>query len=348
MCLITKARRKFSFFIAIIWLFLSINPLTIQAAEAFPLSTAQDATAISEIQRQLSQEEWVQVDKALVNALETSSSIAEEYAHNELESWSRKVNKKIDKFLDWHFGFWHTKTTELGVPFAWMGYKVDFLNVLRSDREKYLNADEIIQARMTDEFNRKFMEIVFDDQVQQDLLNIVKRVGPLYANSLGFQFSRVQAQYQIPSVEWERHTRDISNIIYNTGTNEHNWTGTDLTGNLFTEATVALGGVITVKVVANLAAKAGLKIVTKSSTILAAESIATVVNPLLGIAILAWDVWDYKNTVAKSRPDLKKNLEAYIQEFQYSLLENAEGTGIMDVILAVENDIRQAVLRHGV
>ena len=47
--------------------------------------------------------------------------------------------------------------------------------------------------------------------------------------------------------------------------------------------------------------------------------------------------------VSKSRPQLKKDLEDYITEFTYSMLENASGTGIMDAIDEVQDEIIQGI-----
>jgi uncharacterized membrane protein len=57
---------------------------------------------------------------------------------------------------------------------------------------------------------------------------------------------------------------------------------------------------------------------------------------LIGIGVLAWDIWDHRHTERVERPILRENLVDYLAELQHALLYDPE-TGIMTMIDAVEN-----------
>ncbi len=65
---------------------------------------------------------------------------------------------------------------------------------------------------------------------------------------------------------------------------------------------------------------------------------AQVLDPLLGIGIVIWDLWDYNRMVAASRPLLRENISDYLQEVKMSILYAPENS-IMAAIETVEQEI---------
>jgi hypothetical protein len=57
---------------------------------------------------------------------------------------------------------------------------------------------------------------------------------------------------------------------------------------------------------------------------------------IIGIGILAWDLWDHQHTQQVERPMLRANLVDYLAELQHALLRDPE-SGIMTMIEVVEN-----------
>jgi len=91
-------------------------------------------------------------------------------------------------------------------------------------------------------------------------------------------------------------------------------------------------------VVAKLSGKAGAKIASKTGATLAGKIGSQLLDPIVGIGIIIWDVWDYHNTVKIERPILHDNIADYLQEVKCSLLYNSEN-GIMKAIGEIESEI---------
>ena len=109
---------------------------------------------------------------------------------------------------------------KMGVPFAWLGFKVDFLDVLKAKDEKGLTSSQIIQKRMLEEFEQKFNDLVLNETAINDLRDKIENIGRHYASCLSLQFELVRARYHIPHQEWDQHISQISKLIYNTGTSQ--------------------------------------------------------------------------------------------------------------------------------
>ncbi|MBC6480851.1 MAG: hypothetical protein GDA56_26810 [Hormoscilla sp. GM7CHS1pb] len=59
---------------------------------------------------------------------------------------------------------------------------------------------------------------------------------------------------------------------------------------------------------AKLSGKAGAKIASKTGATLAGKIGSQLLDPIVGIGIIIWDVWDYHNTVKVDRPILHNNV----------------------------------------
>jgi hypothetical protein len=103
------------------------------------------------------------------------------------------------------------------------------------------------------------------------------------------------------------------------------------------------------KIVLKAASKAATKVATKTATKVAAKTTGApaagvigleLIDPLAGLGILVWDIWDHYHTVKVERPILKENIEKYLLEVKSSLLENSEGS-IMSSIYQLDNGLRQ-------
>ena len=278
---------------------------------------------------------WNKIDRSLATNLKTARLNAEELAQFELNSWKKRLMKKVDnEFLEWYFSFSHQKAMEFGVPFAWLAFKIDQpFNNLSKEKEKDLNASEIIQKRMVEDFNRKFQELVFDQDSEDLLKESIERIGITYATSIATQFSKVKAQYQVLDIEWEKHLGRLADLIYNTGNSQSDLSSEALNSNLSTKVFAATAVTIGTKLAAKFGTKATGKIAGKAGASIAAKAGAQLLDPILAVGFLVWDVWDYKNMVDKSRPELRQNISDYLEELKYSILSGEDGifTGISEV-----------------
>jgi len=96
------------------------------------------------------------------------------------------------------------------------------------------------------------------------------------------------------------------------------------------------------KVAVSFAGKAGAKMAAKTGGVVAGKIGAELLDPIIGIGIIIWDIWDYNHTVAVEKPILRDAIYDYLKAVKYSLLENPEN-GIMVSINQVESGIMQSI-----
>lgn len=283
--------------------------------------------------------DWSEIDQQLSNNLRVARLNTEELAQFELNAWKRELMNKVDNnFLDWYFGYFTQKRMEFGVPFAWLAFKLDqrFKKLSRED-EKDLNASGIIQKRMVEDFNRKFQELVLNREAEELLKEKIERIGITYATAIGTQFSKVKAQYQVSDPEWEEHLGNLAQLIYNTGNSESDLSAVGLNSNLSTKVFAATTVTVGTKLAAKFAGKAVGKTATKAGASVAAKAGAQLLDPILAVGFLVWDVWDYQNMVDQSRPELRQNISDYLEELKYSILSGEDS--IFSAISEVEADL---------
>ncbi len=96
------------------------------------------------------------------------------------------------------------------------------------------------------------------------------------------------------------------------------------------------------KVAVSFAGKAGAKMAAKTGSLVAGKIVAELLDPIVGIGIIIWDIWDYNHTVAVEKPILRDAIYDYLKAVKDLLLENPEN-GIMVAINQVESGIMQSI-----
>lgn len=275
---------------------------------------------------------WNELDQAVAYSIREAHTSAQNYASEELDAWNAELIPRIDNFLDWYFNFTNQKQLEIKTPFVWLfsGF-----------------SNEAIAENFTQEFQLEFAKRVLlprDAQLRLELIttDTVNR----YLADLSKNITTVQTQFKIPKAQWERYLSDISTTINDTEGNISNLSFKVLVGGssyLATKTLVAasvakLGG----KLGAKLAGGAIAKMAAKTGAAVAAELGTSLIDPIVGIGILLWDVWDYKHTVKVERPILKENLQDYLKLVKKSLLTDPE-SGVMAAINQVEHGVLKAI-----
>ncbi len=69
---------------------------------------------------------------------------------------------------------------------------------------------------------------------------------------------------------------------------------------------------------------------------------AEFLDPIVGVGILIWDLWDYNHTVSVNRPILRSSILEYLDQVKDSLLNNPVN-GIMVSIHELEYGILNSV-----
>lgn len=284
-----------------------------------------------------SDRDWSEVDRYLIEGVRTAHDSTEEFANYELDRWLDDLMQKVDdRFLNWHFSYLHQKKMEFSAPFTWLFLAGDYaLNRFRSEKEKKLNPNRAYQEKLIADFERKFNQLVLDPEVGGKYLReLAARVGRNYASALGMKFAQVKSTYKISDGDWERYLNDLATVVYDTGNSKSSLSPESLTNEVLIVSTAAIGG----KIALTFAGKAAAKIAAKAGGAVAAKVGAQVLDPLLGIGIVIWDLWDYNRMVAASSPVLRENIYDYLQEMKMSILY-APGNSIMAAIETVEQEI---------
>jgi hypothetical protein len=291
--------------------------------------------------------DWPQVYDSLTDVLRKTHENTEEYAASELADWLDNLMKNVDdKFLDWYFSYGNQKAMDFAVPFAWLLFKVDSsLKLLREEDEQELNANQILQKRMIEDFQNKFNELVLNSEKQHSLEKLIERVGRYYALAVDMKFAQIKNEYKIPDLEWSKYLNNIATVVADTGNSRYSLSPESISSNLTSQILIITTAGIGSKIALNLVAKAAVKLGAKTAGAVATKVGAQLLDPILVAGLLILDVWDYNRMVSESRPILRQNIFDYFNEVKLSLLNSPENS-IMAAIEEVENKILALLEYH--
>lgn len=269
------------------------------------------------------------VAKALGKALVSARTSAS----NNLEQWNDELMQRVDHpFLDWYYNYF----TQLDV-----GVKAIWVNISTTSEEQ--KAEKLIGN-----FQKEFAKQVLQpSSMQLKMERFTREAIDKYVSEANKNLAGVQSQYHIPQPAWEEFLKGLGSTTYNTGGQEQNLSIRTLsrgTGYVAASAMMKAVTVIGTKKAATATlskatSKAIGKVATKTATKVAAEGTGQVagliglelLNPLAGLGILAWDIWDHYQTVKVERPILQENLNNYLDEVKDSLL-NDKQNGILSSV----------------
>ncbi|MBW4631202.1 MAG: hypothetical protein KME30_04660 [Iphinoe sp. HA4291-MV1] len=282
------------------------------------------------------------IDQALVTALRNAHSQSESFASEQLDNWVEELMTRVDKsFFDWYFNYFNQKKMELSTPFTWL-----YSAVIHWTNEKKPSPGQAVAEKFTEDFQTEFAKRVLRPKIAQlELEKITSDSINLYIAELGKNISNIQSSYKIPQGDWERYLGDIAVTINDMEGNISNLSLKVLTGGstyLLAKAMIPTVTKVGSKIVVSFAGKAGAKIAAKTGGVVAGKIGAQLLDPIVGIGIIIWDVWDYNHTVAVEKPRLREAIHDYLRQVKFSLLENSEN-GIMVAINQVENGILKSI-----
>ncbi|MBE9032681.1 hypothetical protein IQ266_23370 [filamentous cyanobacterium LEGE 11480] len=285
--------------------------------------------------------DWTAVDQAVASSLQTARVAAQDYASVELADWATELEPRVDSFLDWYFDFFHQKSMEFSTPFVW-GYA----SLWQRFNPTAMSGQAAVVERLNDQFQREFAKQVLVPQTAQlRLERITTGTVDHYLNELNQNIGAIQTRYKIPQGTWDRYLEDIAVTVGQEGSISHLSLKTLAGGGTYLAAKPLLAASI-----AKLSSKASAKVVGAAATkaaaktggAVAAELGASVLDPVVGIGIIVWDVWDYRHTVERDRPVLKANVMEYLQEVQQMLLTQPE-TGVMSAVQQLEQGVLKSL-----
>jgi len=288
------------------------------------------------------QHDWNKVDQSITIAIKNANTTANNFASKKLDTWVDELMTRVDSsFLEWYFNYFNQKKLEFSAPFVYLSSAVS--HWIDSDKA---SPDQVVAEKMTEDFQLEFAKRVLRPKIAQlELERITRDTVNLYISHLENNISSVQGSYKIPQGEWERYLNDIAVTINDSkGSISKVSLKVLIAGSsyLLVKATIPIMVTVGSKVAISLAAKAGAKLAAKTGGLVAAKIGANFVDPIIGVGIIAWDLWDYHHTVTVNRPILRAAILDYLTEVNKSLLNNPEN-GIMASIYQLEGGILKSV-----
>lgn len=280
--------------------------------------------------------DFSKVNQDVKNAIQQSHITAETFASKELDKWETEVIARVDNsFLDWYFDYFNQKKMEFTVPF-------NFLKSAVLNRFDMNAASQAVSEKLTEDFQREFANrVLLPKNAQMRFQLITQDTANLYIAEVSKNVKVVQNNYNIPQVQWDKYLNDIATTISDKGNVSNLSLKVLVGGSGYLVAKPLILGMATKigsKVTAKVATKAAAKMATKTGGSVASQLGVGLIDPIVGVGIIMWDLWDYNRTVKVERPILREHLVSYLKDVKKSLLTNPE-TGIMAAIYQLESGI---------
>jgi hypothetical protein len=278
------------------------------------------------------------LDREIVKAIQEARIHAQNKASEELDRWLYELITRVDtSFLPWYFDYFTQKKMEFSTPFIW-----GFSTITHWIDPRHSSGNEAIDKKLTETFQSEFAKRVLRPKIAQlKLERITRETTQLYLDDLKNHLSTIQSSYKIPQGQWERYLDDIAITIADTEGNISNLSMKVLVGGstyLLAKITIPAATKIGSKIAASAVGKASAKIAAKTGGAVATQVGAQLIDPIVGIGIIIWDLWDYHHTVQIERPILREAILEYLQEVKASLLDDRKDS-IMSAIARVEDGI---------
>ncbi|MEW6493913.1 MAG: hypothetical protein AB1589_15590 [Cyanobacteriota bacterium] len=283
-----------------------------------------------------------ELERAIATAITDAHTQAERFASAQLDEWVDELMTRVDSsFLDWYFDYFNQKKIEFTTPFVWLSsaaaHQIDTNNP---------PPGQAVAEKLTEEFQTEFAKRVLRPKTAQlELERITRDTINLYISELGNNISSIQSNYKIPQGQWEHYLEDIAITINDTEGNLSNFSLKVLVGGstyLLAKAMIPAVAKIGSKVAASFAGKATAKMAAKTGGMVAGNLGVQLLDPIVAVGIIVWDIWDYKHTVKVDKPVLREAILDYLQEVKASLLKNSEN-GIMASMNQLEGGIVKSV-----
>ena len=284
--------------------------------------------------------DFSKVNQDIKNAIQTANITSEAFASKELDKWETEVVARVDNsFLDWYFDYFNQKKMEFTVPF-------NFVKSAVLNRFDMTAASRAVSEKLTEDFQREFANrVLLPKNAQLRFQLITQDTANLYISEVSKNVKVVQNNYNIPQVQWDKYLNDIATTISDKGNVSNLSLKVLVGGSGYLIAKPLILGVaakVGSKVTAKVASKAAAKLATKTGGTVASQLGVGLIDPIVGIGIIIWDLWDYNHTVKVERPILREHLVSYLNDFKKSLLKNPE-TGIMAAIYQLESGILKSL-----
>jgi hypothetical protein len=303
-------------------------------------------------------EQQVQISADIATALGNALVSARTSASKNLDQWRDEGVQRVDHpFLDWYYNYF----TQLGT-----GLHAIWINITSaSDAEKAEKligdfqrefAKQVFQPSLMqlqmERFTREAIE-VYASELSHNLAGVQSKYSvpqPIWENyleglgSVTYNTGSNSQDLTLATLSAGRKTYVATSVMATAikaiGTKKAvaatvNAATTKVAAKTATKVATEGAAELTVntaKVATKVATKTATKVATEGATELTIGILGLeLLNPLAGLGVLAWDIWDHYHTVKVERPIMHDNLEKYLNELEASLLEDPEN-GILSSI----------------
>jgi hypothetical protein len=277
---------------------------------------------------------WHEVDQAIATAIADTRQSTEMFASNQIDEWLAELMERVDNdFLEWYFSYW----TQQVLGLKGLGqYGVHY----------FFENQPTVAEKLTEDIQEEFSKRVLRPQIAElKLERIVRDTADHYIVQLRSNLDSVPKKYKIPHAEWDRYLEGIALTTYGTdGNREVPVTLKALVASgaggtvLLVSKMKVLVSKISSKVLAKSAGKAASKMAAKTGGKVAAKAGGKFLGIIVGVSVLAWDVWDHNKTKNENRPILRQALADYFLELKDILLNDPE-VGIMTTFNDLERQV---------
>ena len=308
-----------------------------------PLKTKVATETNLEIPITIPQKSNSKIDREISQALQTARANSQNFALGEIEGWVEELMTRVDQgFLPWYFNYFNQKQFEGKA----------FLSGLYSSIAHWVNTDnpppeQVVAENLTKTIQTEFTKrVIRPQEAQLRLERITRDAVNLYVNNLSNELENIQASYQIPQGKWDRYLSDIAITIQDTEGNISNTSIKLLVGGATALGVKSLIPVVKVgsTVYLSLAGKTGAKIATKTGGAVASSFGAELIDPIVGIGLIVWDLWDYQHRVNIEKTILRDTIFNYLQEVKYDLVNNHQGS-VLSSIYQIEASVNKSLVR---
>lgn len=283
------------------------------------------------------------LDKAVAQALEEARSEARTYALGQLDQWEKELQHRVDSdFLGWYFGYWTSQIR--GAKALFDGLK----NWVDSDQPS-------AQEKMTEEFQREFTIRVLQPKTSQLQLERIQRETLVkFLSHFKRALDEIPKKYNVSAPEWEKYINDVSqqSSLIEAGRQIPITLKTIYAASVGGSVVIAAkvlssfkGGIssgVATKLAGKMGGKVGAKIAAKTGGKVAGKLGGEFLGPIVGVGIIAWDVWDHYSTVKENKPLLRENIFAFLDEMKLAVLDDP-GTGVMSPVYQIEGELKNSL-----
>jgi hypothetical protein len=283
------------------------------------------------------------LDKAVAQALEEARSEARTYALGQLDQWEKELRHRVDTdFLGWYFGYWTSQIR--GAKALFDGVK----NWVASDQPT-------AQEQLTEEFQREFTIRVLQPKTSQLQLERIQRETLVkFLSHFKRALDEIPKKYKVSAPEWEKYINDVSqqSSLVEAGRQVPITLKAIYAASVGGSVAIAAkilssfkGGVssgVATKLAGKMGGKMGAKIAAKTGGKVAGKLGGEFLGPIVGVGIIAWDVWDHYSTVKENKPLLRDNIFAFLDEMKLAVLDDP-GTGVMSPVYQIEEQLKNSL-----